>query len=72
MNILFIIKVKFSNSLNGHIDPPNNIDYEPEWLASFRHVVQSRLNIYFWCPFLDPHLTTHHPNISVLLKKVIE
>ena len=67
MYILFIIKVKFLNSLNGHIDPPNYIDYELEWLASFEHVVQSHLNMSFWCLFLDPHLTTHHSNIGITI-----
>ena len=27
--------------------------------------MQFLLNTCFWCPFLDPHLTTYHENIGV-------
>ena len=27
--------------------------------------MQSLFNTCFWCPFLDPHLTTYHENIGV-------
>ena len=32
---------------------------------SFKHMS-------FWCPFLDPHLTGHHPNIGVRFRQVTE
>ena len=39
----------------------------------FRHVYLSPISskhMAFCCPFLDPHLTTHHSNITVQLEKV--
>ena len=31
---------------------------------SFKHIMP------FWCPFLDPHITTHHSNKGVCLRRV--
>ena len=39
--------------------PPIMVTIEPRILSIFEHVVP------FECPFLDPHLTTYHPNIAV-------
>ena len=34
-----------------------------EWFLYFDLVGQSILNMFFWCPFLEPHLTTYHLKI---------
>ena len=54
-------KWRFLSSLNGQIGPPNYVDYNLEWLSYFQHVVQSSIkNMYFWYPFLKPHLPAYH------------
>ena len=43
-----------------------------EWLTKLEHAVQSLLKRSFWCPFLDPHLTTHPSNLGVSSREVTE
>ena len=61
MTILFIIEVKTLVLINLSYRSP-----QLEWLPYFEHVIMCLLNTsLFWCPFLDPHLTTYHSNIGV-------
>ena len=59
-------------SLNGHIGPCNYVEFgvvnifRAHNLISFKHIM------FFWCPFLDPHLTTHHSNIGVHFSGVLD
>lgn len=41
---------------------------EPKMTKKNEHIVQSLWNIFFWCPFLDIHPTTHHLTIDVCLQ----
>ena len=69
MTILLIIKVK----ILGHISPPIMLTIEftmvsiflAPSLISFQHMS-------FWCPFLDPRLTTYYSNIGVQISVVFE
>lgn len=41
------------------------------WLIKLKNVVQSLVtHVFLWCLSFDPHLTAHHSNLDVLLRKV--
>ena len=54
-----------ANYTCDHMGPPTML-LSLEWLAYFKHVVQSLSSTWsFWCPLLVPHLTTYHSTTSV-------
>ena len=71
-DILFIVKVKIRFLIWSYGSPHWCWLLSLKWLTEFEHVVQCVLNTSFWCPFLDPYSTTHHSNIGVRLRCVIE
>ena len=40
-----------------------------EQLVTFKHIVQSHGNTFFLRQLLDPHLTTHHSNAIIKIRK---
>ena len=79
MNILSIIQVKILVLIqysNSRSPPPPSKLYSLsslEWFNIFEHVVQSLLkHMSFWCPFVDPHLTTYHSNIGVYIPGLLD
>ena len=67
-------KWRFSSSLSGYTGPPSFCWLlSLEWLTHFEHIRPiSFKQISFWCPFLDPHLTTHQSNIGVHMLEVLD
>ena len=68
LNCYKFLKVAVMELRLDHIKPPLPqivLTIEFRKLRDFEHGVQSLHNMSFWSVILDPHLTTHHSNISV-------
>ena len=59
-------------SLSGHIGPPIMLAIEPRMISNFEHVIQSLLNICFFCLFLHSQLTTYYANLSLQIIAVLD
>ena len=70
-NIIHFHKWRFLCSLSGHKDPPITLTIECRFVNLFEHILQP-IYMSFWCPFLDPLLTTDHSNIGVQIIAMME
>ena len=70
MNLLFIdnVKISFYSDLD-HVRPFNYVLYAGTLVnkSNYAQIIFSTQA--FWCLFLDPHPTTCHSNMGVLLKE---
>jgi hypothetical protein len=69
INILFFITWRFSFLLTDHIGSPNYV-IQPSMVNKFweHRAISFEHAIPFWCPYLNPHLTSDNSNISVQLR----